>query len=237
MLIFLFQPQPTTTDFWSKIIPIIPSVLWFILLVVVLVKLWRDEELRKMLKNVTGVKGFGIELRFDEVQKSMSDAIAQGEKKSSLDIPEKDKKWNIHVPEAARESALSRLRHHAALFQNAHILWIDDNPKNNKNEIALLRELTAHVECVKTTEAALERLRDDDYDIVLSDMSRDGEKSAGLDFLARYKKQAELRSPVILYVGHLSRELGVPGGAFGITNRPDELVHLILDVLERTKLN
>jgi hypothetical protein len=29
---------------------------------------------------------------------------------------------------------------------------------------------------------------------------------------------------------------GTPPGAFGITNRPDELIHLVLDVLERERV-
>jgi hypothetical protein len=40
---------------------------------------------------------------------------------------------------------------------------------------------------------------------------------------------------VIIYLYDLDRERGVPGGAFGITNRPDELVNLVLDALERSR--
>ena len=41
---------------------------------------------------------------------------------------------------------------------------------------------------------------------------------------------------MIFYVGSLDKEKGTPPGAFGITNRPDELTHCVLDVLERVRV-
>jgi hypothetical protein len=40
---------------------------------------------------------------------------------------------------------------------------------------------------------------------------------------------------VIFYVGEFDPGRGLPPFAFGLTNRPDELLHLILDVLARRK--
>ena len=41
---------------------------------------------------------------------------------------------------------------------------------------------------------------------------------------------------VVFYVGRVDRAAGVPAGSFGITNRPDELLHLVMDALERCRL-
>jgi hypothetical protein len=41
---------------------------------------------------------------------------------------------------------------------------------------------------------------------------------------------------VIFYVGRLDPGAERPAGSFGITNRPEELLHLVLDVLERTRV-
>jgi hypothetical protein len=38
---------------------------------------------------------------------------------------------------------------------------------------------------------------------------------------------------IIYYAGYVDEARPVPIGAFGITDRPDEVLHLILDVLER----
>ena len=42
-------------------------------------------------------------------------------------------------------------------------------------------------------------------------------------------------TPVIFYVGEVDERRGPPPGSAGITNRPDELLHLVLDVLERRR--
>jgi len=39
--------------------------------------------------------------------------------------------------------------------------------------------------------------------------------------------------PVVFYVGAFNRTEGIPPGAFAITNRPDELLHSVFDILER----
>jgi hypothetical protein len=52
---------------------------------------------------------------------------------------------------------------------------------------------------------------------------------AGKAFLPKVR-QAPLSPPLIFYVG---QERDVPAGAFGLTIRPDELLNLVLDVLER----
>jgi hypothetical protein len=38
---------------------------------------------------------------------------------------------------------------------------------------------------------------------------------------------------VIFYVSVINQDKPLPPGAFGLTNRPDELLHLVIDALER----
>ena len=71
-------------------------------------------------------------------------------------------------------------------------------------------------------------------DLVISDMTRGVEATAGLKFLEQFRKE-DKTTPVIFYVGVFDPEKGVPVQAFAITNRPDELLHLTLDALERKK--
>jgi len=72
------------------------------------------------------------------------------------------------------------------------------------------------------------------YDLVISDMARDDESAAGLKFVEQFCKD-DKAAPLIFYVGEYGSEKGLPARAFGITNRPDELLHLTLDALERKK--
>jgi hypothetical protein len=43
------------------------------------------------------------------------------------------------------------------------------------------------------------------------------------------------RQPVIYYVGRPNPDAGVPADAFGVTNRPDQLLHLVIDALSRVR--
>jgi CheY-like chemotaxis protein len=127
--------------------------------------------------------------------------------------------------------ALRRLRRVQDLVEGARILWIDDHPQWNSWEIACLEAAGAHVRTVETTRSAL-ALVGDGYDVVVSDVNREGNATEGLDALPRLTAAAPATA-TILYVEKL--QPGVPAGAFGITNRPDELLHLVFDVLERKR--
>jgi CheY-like chemotaxis protein len=138
----------------------------------------------------------------------------------------------VEISRADKERALSRARNHLSVFKGAQILWVDDHPENNLNERRMLRQLNTEIDMVTNSEEALRILDNAKYDVVLSDMARGQDPLAGLDFLQKLR-EFDRSTPVIFYIGVIDLDKGVPGRAFGITNRPDELLHLILDVLER----
>ena len=73
------------------------------------------------------------------------------------------------------------------------------------------------------------------YDLILSDIARPESGKAGLEFLESYRQRPiEQRVPLVFYVSVRDEEQPLPVGAFGLTNRPDTLVHLVIDALERT---
>ncbi len=88
------------------------------------------------------------------------------------------------------------------------------------------------VEFAKTSANAMERLGKEKFQIVVSDIRRNGKNTEGLDFMAQMRA-AGLNMPLIYYVSELDKAKGVPVGAFGITDDPNELIHLTLDVVER----
>ena len=204
-----------------ELIKVIPSILWFLLALVLLALFYRPIR-DEILPNLTGLKTLGVEFSF--VRESINAAI---------ELAEKSPQWQVEVSAADKEQALRRARQHLALFRDAQILWVDDHPENNLNERRMFRQLKADVDTAKSTSEALEMLQRGNYDLVLSDMSRENDTTAGLEFLDRLRK--EKTTPVIFYVGVFDSAKGVPAKAFGITNRPDELLHLTLDALERKK--
>ncbi len=56
----------------------------------------------------------------------------------------------------------------------------------------------------------------------------------GLRFFTRMR-QRNLHRPTIFTVGQYEPDRGTPAHAFGITNRVDELLNLLFDILERTR--
>jgi CheY-like chemotaxis protein len=63
---------------------------------------------------------------------------------------------------------------------------------------------------------------------------RDSDPDAGLDMLKRFVEE-KVYLPVGFYVSMYEPERGVPSGAAGITDRPDMLLHLVLDIMARSR--
>jgi CheY-like chemotaxis protein len=130
---------------------------------------------------------------------------------------------------------MERASRNLSRLQRAKILWVDDSPENNFNEIKMLHQLRSDVATAKSTEEALALIAEKkDFDIVLSDLKRGDDPTAGLGMLDTLRR-SHPTLPVIFYVGEFDPARGLPPFAFGLTNRPDELLHLILDILARRK--
>ena len=207
---------------WLELIKLIPSILWFILAVIIFIKLYRPIRY-ELLPKISGIKTCGVELSF--ITKSIN---------AALELAEKNPKWKVNVPASAKDNILKRAQNHLDVIKDTRILWIDDVPENNLNEWKMLLQLNAKIAIARSTDSALEMVRKDEYDIIISDMVRNEEVDAGIKFLTSFRKMNKTAA-VIFYIGVFDPKLGIPPGAFGITNRPDELLHLVLDALERKK--
>ena len=209
-------------DMVIELIKIIPSIFWFFLAIVIIILFYRTIR-DELLPNISILKAGGVELSF--VKELINAAIK---------LAEKSPQWKVEVPKKDEEEALNRVKQHLKIFKDSQFLWVDDHPENNINERRMFRQLKSEIDIAKSTDEALEMLRNNEYDLVISDMARGSEATAGLDFLNKFRK-GNKTIPVIFYVGVIESEKGVPAQAFGITNRPDELLHLTLDALERKK--
>jgi len=206
----------------TELVKLIPSILWF-LLVVILVLLFYRPIRDDLLPNLTNLKAAGVELSF--IKDSMD---------AALELAEKSPQWKVDVSAKDKEQALKRAIKHLQVFRNAQFLWVDDNPENNLNEQLMFQQLKVKIQTAESTEKALYILKKHHFDLVISDMARGDETAAGVKFLEQFHKE-DKSTPVIFYVGVFDPEKGLPTHAFGITNRPDELLHLTLDALERKK--
>lgn len=206
----------------GELIDIIPSCLWFFLVVFVLLLFYRPIR-DNLLPKLGGFKAMGVELFF-----------AEDSMDASVELAEKDQRWKVKVSAVDKRRVLNRVKQHLNIFKGAQVLWVDDYPENNINERRMFRQLETEIDIARSTQEALEILKNGRYDIVFSDMARGENAAAGLEFLEQFRKIDET-TPVIFYIGVFDPEKGTPAQAFGITNRPDELLHLTLDALERKK--
>ena len=123
--------------------------------------------------------------------------------------------------------------------EQKRVLWVDDQPDNNRHELAALAKLQVEVVCVRSTAEALDRLDADEegFDLVLSDWDRpeppEGAASAGLKLLGALAARPR-RPPVIFYHAEFDpgrraarREALLRAGGFGEAVRPGELLALI----------
>jgi CheY-like chemotaxis protein len=75
------------------------------------------------------------------------------------------------------------------------IIWVDDQPNTTKAARAELEKLGINVDAVTSSEALEEKLRTGkNYDLIVSDMRRNGNPRAGLDYFQKIRNDADLNS-------------------------------------------
>ena len=201
------------SGFWNSEVAaaVGPHLLWIVFVAVLLVFLGR-KTLADLLSRASKIQvgGFSVEL-VAEVEKELA-------------------KRHVRLTPGVKAGVADSLERLSVLATGARILWIDPSPSNNTVEIRTLTRLGAAVDLARSDEEARTNLHGAVYDIVLSNMTRDNDRSAGKAFLEEIRA-AMGPPPVIFYVG---RNRATPEDAFGLTTRPDELFRLILQALERT---
>jgi hypothetical protein len=204
------------TEITLELIKIIPSLLWVILiagLITVFYKPIRDQ----LVPNMSSINIFGVEASFVRQQ---LDRVAQA------GIP-------AGSPEE-RSQVARRAQRLSSIVRGAQVLIVNDNPRDMLNFEQILRNLGMQVDVARTTEGALTNMESRVYDVVVSDMERDGVSDEGRRFLDA-AVQRDINRPTIFGIRDYDPNRGVPPYAFGITNRTDELLNLVLDALERSR--
>jgi CheY-like chemotaxis protein len=216
----------------------IAGLSWVVLAFVVVLALFRllrsqDTPLTKLGVGPTGVTLEFAEARFNEA------------------VSKSDDETQRAIGDVAKRSVIDRLRSHAVLLARARILWVDDHPENNAGLIELLRQFKASVDTPRSNSAAFALLTGSRYDVIISDVGRDNEGPGsdlkGVEFARtafdRWGQRVLLftarfdpaRLPGATAEERLRLVVEVQRTVFARTNRYDEALHYILDVLERVE--
>jgi CheY-like chemotaxis protein len=110
-------------------------------------------------------------------------------------------------------------------LRGKNILWVDDYPENNDYPMEMLKQVGIKFSLAKETEDALDILRKKKFDLIISDMGRGDNPSAGLDLLKELKNIG-INTPVIIFsssqaikkYGHNALELGAIELTTGFAN-------------------
>ena len=136
--------------------------------------------------------------------------------------------------ESGRSQVARRAARIETVIRGARLLLVNDIPAEMSHVIEILRDLGLDVQVETCSEGALRALSGHTYHVVISDMQRDAVEDEGIRFLKQIRERGIL-IPLIFTVGRFNPALGTPPFAFGITNRVDECLNLVFDVLERTR--
>lgn len=184
-------------------------------LVVVLVVVLFRHQIRNKLGTITSLKVSAFEARFKD---SLSRAQTNREP----------------VPPAAERGAIGRAARARPRCEGKRILWVDDRPGNNHELAEVFKQmLGVRIDLEVTTDDGMRALRtNSDYAMIITDLARGDNPEAGLDLIRRMRDENVAR-PTIVYSGRDNATAGVPPGAFGLTNRADQLLHYVIDICER----
>jgi len=135
---------------------------------------------------------------------------------------------------ADRRAVAGRLEFTASLLKGIRILWVDDHPESNRALIRVFEKAGMTVRTARSTAEGLAEARLGQIDLVITDLRRGDASDAGYDLVSHLVKE-EIDAPVILYTLAFDPLRGVHPGIFGYTTAYDELIHLVIDVVERLR--
>jgi len=131
-------------------------------------------------------------------------------------------------------STLARLPRRAA-----RVLWVDDRPANNEVERKLLRPHGIVFDSVVSTAEAIEQLVSETYDLVITDLGRQGSSDRSASAGAAFLDQPVIRDggpPVIVYAGTWAvaqRADLMRRGAIDVMANREALIESVLATLGR----
>ena len=116
-----------------------------------------------------------------------------------------------------------------------HVLWVDDQPDNNRFERLAFEAIGLRFTLTQSTNEGLEKLRQNQYAAVISDMGRPEGLREGYVLLDRLREQGD-RTPLFFYTSSNApphkRETRAHEGQ-GSTNNPQELFEMVTSRLLR----
>jgi CheY-like chemotaxis protein len=168
-------------------------------------------------------EGVAVETQEAQAKASANLADANASKKGELGSAEEAARV---VTETITPEALRRA-------EGATVLWVDDNPDNNRFERKALEAVGLRFVLSTSTEDALKVIDEQNFDLIISDMGRPSDRNAGYTLLDALRSHGD-QTPFIIYMGRSTPDLRAEAGnkgAQGLTDLPNELFQLVLSTI------
>ena len=181
---------------------------------------------------------FVRDLRVDDLVELINGAVSLASAtaaKSSAQgaAPEDISRATKSVIDIMQQSSRKGDRSGNDLRQNNRVLWVDDQPNNNRYEINAFKSMGIEVDSALSTNQGLQMLSKQNYGAVISDMGRPEGSQEGYVLLEKVRRQfGEI--PFIIYAGSNAqrhKDEAFRRGAQGSTNHPQELFEMVTQVL------
>jgi CheY-like chemotaxis protein len=210
-------------------------------LLVLLALIYFGAPLKKFLRDVSeftfraGASGLEATAKRQQIEAAaMLGAASTKPGPSATDKPVPDEEKAREIASVVNQTVKPGL---VRRLGEASILWVDDIPSNNVYERRALEALGIRFTLSTYTEDALEKIRLNRYDVIISDMGRPSDRRAGYTLLEEKQKLGD-KAPFIIYSTSNRPEHKTEArrrGAFGNTSDPQELFQLVLSAIQVTE--
>jgi CheY-like chemotaxis protein len=161
--------------------------------------------------------GFGVD--YERKHLVATHLRAAAEKKGGLD----------EVDEARRSlDEISEVRH-------VNILWVDDHPDNNINEVLMLRDLGVSITQTLSSEKARQYLDRAQFDLLITDIGRERDPRAGIRFLKELRQGDDPPTIVYFLGSEETAEEAEAAGARAAVQTPAKLLEAVLHEIQATE--
>lgn len=227
-------------DKWTKFLQVGVSLLqvisWPLIVFFLLFSLRKP--LKKFIENMSEInlKAGGVEAT---LKKQIEVAASLGAAEAAASIADEAK--NGKKPSSGDSQGIANLVGQIVTPQtsrqlhDAKVLWVDDIPDNNIYQKEALGALGIRFTESRSTDDAVEKLKETSFDAIISDMGRPPDKQAGYTLLDKIK-QMNITTPVIIYArgGNRpeNRAEARRRGAFASVSSPQMLFETVIDVIK-----
>lgn len=155
-------------------------------------------EVAQIVKNISAVEMFGIKIERTEFDR----AISSAKKENEASPPSHGQKfYNIDQRSDAAFRLLSKA---SPMLKNMSLLWVDDHPENNFALRRILLQTGVRITIAINNAEALDQVLRHDFDLIISDFSRDPPLQENGGHFIRQVEQTRYAAPVVIYTSSLA---------------------------------